>query len=267
MKDLNPFVIYIDGGFDTKRIADAIYKYMQTKGLNAMRFETNLQYNLTRHRNTLGIKHDLNWYFFHRESISLNVNKERRIKSLFSYVAMEELDVCKSIFDLSNNTNLIDAYIVKDNSVERLLEGLIKIYLELEEKPSNLVRDIPDLLKRYREYIQEIGIIDPKLLIYLQKPTVEKYLEIKSSYFEELYFLDKENTKQILPYYIKENIESMISDMVTKDPLCENMLDRLIYKDLLETVFPKSTKLYLDNFNNFINKFRLLLIREGIMEE
>ena len=45
------------------------------------------------------------------------------------------------------------------------------------------------------------------------------------------------------------------------------MLDRLIYKDLLEIVFPESTKLYLDNFNNFINKFRLLLIREGIMEE
>lgn len=265
MKDLNPFIIYVDGGFDSKRIADSIYKYMQNKGLNAMRFETELQYSFTKNRNSLGVKHDLNWYFFHRESVSLNVNKERRIKSLFNYIAMRELDICKSIVDISRNTNLIDVFIVKDNSLERLLEGLLKIYLELEEKPSKLYDDLPDLLSKYRGYMDEIGMIPPKILIHLQKPTVAKYLEIKESYFEELYFLDGNNTDNLIPFYVKENIESMIELMCEKDPECENMLDKLLYKDLIEAYFPETIKLWLDSFNNFLNKFKLLLLKEGIM--
>ena len=142
--------------------------------------------------NSIGIKHDLNWYFFHRESNSLNVDKNVRINNLFNYISLQELDISKSIYDLMSNTDLIDAFIVKDNSVEKLFEGLIKIYLELEDKPSKIVEDIEDILKKYRQHLLDTGVFEPDIIISMQKPSLDKYFDMKTHYFDELFFLDTE---------------------------------------------------------------------------
>lgn len=267
MKAKKPFIIYIDGGFDTQYISDAIYKYTKAIDLSPIRFETTLNYTITKKMNSIGIKHDLNWYFFHRDSKSLNSDKDIRLNNLFNYIALQELDISKSIYDLMNNTSLIDVYIVKNNSIEKLFEGLLKIYLESDTKPSKIVEDLPDLINDYKEHLNNTGVIKPDIFIYLKKPTIKKYYDIKASFFEELYFLTEQDTiKSILPFFTLDNIDELSKAIVEKDDMAEDRLSTIKFKDSINSVYPDSHKLYIDDLNNFINKFKNLLIKERIIE-
>lgn len=265
-KPTKPIIIYVDGGFDTTKISDALYKYLKAINLTPIRFETDLQYKFNKKMNSIGIKHDLNWYFFHRESNSLNVDKNVRINNLFNYISLQELDISKSIYDLMSNTDLIDVFIVKDNSVEKLFEGLIKIYLELEDKPSKIIEDIQDILKKYRRHLLDTGVFEPDIIVSMQKPSIDKYFDMKTHYFDELFFLDTESYIETLSsFFMKDNIIEMGNCIVEKDNLLTSIFTEIKHTKSIDIVYPRSSKLYLEDLNNFINKFKNILIKKGIL--